>query len=44
MKNKTPLHVAIENYSKEMVDLLISSGANINAKDINYQKKLAIFF
>ena len=35
--NTTPLHVAAENNAKEMGELLISKGADINAKDINYQ-------
>ena len=29
-----PLHYAVENYSKEVVEVLISKRANINAKDI----------
>ena len=42
MKNKTPLHYAAENNTKEMVELfktLIKEGAEINAKDIYYSKK-----
>ena len=31
-KNDTPLHEATENNSKEMLELLISKGADINAK------------
>ena len=31
-----PLHYAAENTSKEIVELLISKGANIDAKDIIY--------
>ena len=34
--NKTPLHYAIEYNSKEMEEMLISKGANINAKDSFY--------
>ena len=34
-KNKTPLHSAIENNSKEIGKILISKGADINAEDIN---------
>ena len=34
MKNNTPLHYAVKNQSKEMVELLITKGADINAKDI----------
>ena len=32
-----PLHVAAEKNSKEIVELLISKGADINAKTIFYQ-------
>ena len=35
-KNKTPLHYAIENKSKEIFDLLIAKRADINIKDLNY--------
>ena len=34
--NQTPLHYAAWNDSKEIGELLISKGANINAKDIIY--------
>ena len=33
-KGQTPLHIALEKNSKEMLELLISKGANINAIDI----------
>ena len=33
-KNLTPLHIAAENDSKEIGELLISKGADINAIDI----------
>ena len=33
----TPLHYAVENNSKDIGELLISKGADINAKDIIYQ-------
>ena len=36
MKNWTPLHIAAENNSKEIGELLISKGADINAEDIIY--------
>ena len=42
-KNETPLHIAAENNSKEIGELLISKGADINAKDINYQTILILF-
>ena len=42
MKNYTPLHKAAENNSKEIGELLISKGANINATTIIYQN-LRIF-
>ena len=34
--NRTLLHIATEKNSKEMLELLISKGAGINAKDIIY--------
>ena len=34
--NETPLHLAVENHSKEMIEILISKRADINAKDIIY--------
>ena len=43
MKNKTPLHIAAENNSKEIVEILISKGSDINAKDINYQNIKILF-
>ena len=36
MKNETPLHYAAKKNSKEIGELLISKGADINAKDIIY--------
>ena len=33
-KNKTPLHYAALGNSKEIAELLMSKGVNINAKDI----------
>ena len=35
--NKTPLHYAAENDSNKIGEILISKGADINAKDIIYQ-------
>ena len=37
LHNKTPLHIALENKSDKIGELLISAGADINAKDIIYQ-------
>ena len=34
MKNKTPLHIAAEKNSKEIGEILILKGANINESDI----------
>ena len=42
-KNQTPLHIALENNSKEIGEILISKGADINAKDINYQNIIILF-
>ena len=42
-KNKTPLHIALENNSKEIGKILISKGADINAKDIYYQNIRILF-
>ena len=35
--NKTPLHYAAENDSNKIGEILISKGADINAKNIIYQ-------
>ena len=35
-KDKTPIHIATENNSIEICELLISKGADINVKDIIY--------
>ena len=35
--NKTPLHIAAYNESIKMGELLLSKGADTNAKDIIYQ-------
>ena len=35
--NKTPLHIALENKFDKIGEILISKGADINAKDIIYQ-------
>ena len=35
--NETPLHIAIEKNLDKMGELLISKGADINAKDIIHQ-------
>ena len=42
-KNTTPLHIAVGSNSKEIGELLISKGADINAKDSQYQN-MVIFF
>ena len=42
-KNQTPLHYAARHNSKEIGELLISKGADINAKDINYQNIIILF-
>ena len=42
-KNRTPLHFAAEKNSKEIGQLLISKGADINAIDIIYLNILILF-
>ena len=42
-KNITPLHVAAENNLKEIGELLISKGANINAESIIYLNIIILF-
>ena len=41
---KTPLNYAAENNSKEIRELLVSKGAEINAKNIIYQIMKVLFF
>ena len=43
MKNKIPIQYSLMNNSKEMLELLISKGADINSKDINYQNIIILF-
>ena len=43
MKNDTPLHYASKNNLKEMIELLISKGADINVKDIIYLNSIILF-
>ena len=33
---KTPLHIAVENDSRNIIETLISKGANLNVKDIDF--------
>ena len=40
--NKTPLHIALEMKSKEISELFITKGANVNAKDFHCQKKILL--
>ena len=37
LNNRTPLHIALENKLDKMGELLISKGADINAKNIIHQ-------
>ena len=37
LNNQTPLHIAAEKDSNKIGEILISKGADINAKDIIYQ-------
>ena len=37
INNKTPLHIALENQSDTIGELLLSKGADINKKAIIYQ-------
>ena len=41
--NYTPLTNAVENNSKEMIEILISKGAEVNLID-NYYCNIVIFF
>ena len=41
-KNETPLHIAADCNSKEMVELLIAQGAEINAQAINSQNLIIL--
>ena len=41
--NKTPLHFAAFYISKEMFKILISKGANVNAKDSIYHHIILLF-
>ena len=43
-KNQTALHIAAKNNLREMGQLLISKGADINAKDIFYPNIVILFF
>ena len=43
-KNYTPLHIAVWKNSKEIGELLISKGADVNASDMNNQNILKIVF
>ena len=38
MKNETPLHYSIKNNSKDMFELLIAKGADINEADSIFSK------
>ena len=42
--NWTPLHIALERRSDKIGEILISKGADINAKDIIYQYLIIIIF
>ena len=44
MKNETPLHYAAKKNSKEIGELLISKGADINARDSIYLNIIIEFF
>ena len=43
LNNETPLHIALEKNSKEMFELLITKGVDINAKDIIYLNRRILF-
>ena len=43
MKNYTLLHIAACNNSKDMIEILISKGADINAKNIIYLNIIILF-
>ena len=41
--NQTPLHIATINNFKEIVEILISKGADINAKNIIHKMIMQLF-
>ena len=43
-KKKTPLHIAVESRSKEMIEILISKGANINEIDFSISEFKDIYY
>ena len=43
-KKNTPLHIAAEQNSVEVADVLISKGANIDALTINYLKMILLWY
>ena len=43
-KNEIPLHCAAANNLKEIGEILISKGTDINSKDIIYQNIILIYF
>ena len=43
-EDKNALHIAVENNSKEIVEVLISKGADINAVNIVYQTIMIVIF
>ena len=41
--DRTPLHFAAENNSKDLGEILISNGADINENDCNYSNIILFF-
>ena len=41
--NRTPLHLAVESNSKDLIEIILSKGADINAFDNQFQTIIILF-